>query len=307
MTTPNRAPLLRRVWLPVIATLIIGALGAAPASAAVAYSSSTPIVLQNVSIQDINANRGRICHSTFTHVIKNFSGVNNTRNYMVAAQKCGLKVIAYFSAAVSAGGTVYPSRVRTWVNLVKNHPALWGYLSAKEPSRTHVSPAEIRRLYAAYKAADPNHPVMVLFGDVPHFGTRTNPYSTRMADVVMVNWYPVETASGGRSRTGTSYVATGPKHFRRIRKLVAATTPGTPIWLMVGTHRYLAPAAHKKQRPTQALLHRQVRDGFASLGADGMAFHTWSNSSYSIDNRRDGTMINWMRDLGARIQSQTFQ
>ena len=91
-----------------------------------------------------------------------------------------------------------------------------------------------------------------VFGDTPHFGTSVNPYTAGMANVVMVDWYPVETAYGGRSMTGTSYVTTGPTNFKRIRAYVASRTPGTPIWLMVATHRNLAPAYHKKQRPSQA-------------------------------------------------------
>ena len=313
-TAPHAARRPGHRWLPLTGALLIALAGAvAPSTAtvrpaaAVSYPTDAPMILQNVSIQDVLANRGGICHSTFTHVIKSFSTVSNALNYMNAAEACGLKVIAYFSATVSSSGIVYPSRVPYWVNLVKNHPALWGYLSVKEPSWTRVNATEIRRLYAAFKAADPNHPVTALFGDVPHFGMTANPYQSRMADVVMLDWYPVETANGGRSMTGTSYISTGPKHFKRIRSLVATKTPGTPIWLMVGTHRYLKPYSHKKQRPTLALLNRQVREGFTYLGAKGIAFHTWSNANYAMDQRRDATMRSWMRGLAAQVQAGTFQ
>ena len=305
-TRPRR---FQRRWLPLIgALLILASAGAMPASAVVSYPRSAPIILQNVSIMDILANRGHICHSTFTHVMKNFSDATNARNYMNAAQACGLKVIAYFSATVNTTlGTVYPARVASWVNIVKDHPNLWGYVTVKEPSWTRINALEIRLLYRTFKAADPNHPVMVLFGDVPHFGMTANPYTPNMADVVMLDWYPVETAYGGRSRYGTSYVATGPTHFKRIRAYVALKTPGTPIWLMVATHRNLNPAAHKKQRPTQALLYRQVREGFGYLRASGIAFHTWQNTLYQLDERRDATMVSWMRGLAARVQAGTFQ
>jgi hypothetical protein len=304
--TANR---FRRRWLPLVgALLVLASAGAMPASAVVTYPTDAPMILQNVSIGDVLANKGHICHSTFTHVMKNFSTVTNTRNYMNAAQACGLKVIAYFSPTVNTTtGTVYPTRVPTWVNLVKDHPALWGYLTVKEPSWTRISGAEIRRMYAAFKAADPNHPVMALFGDVPHFGMTANPYTAGMADVVMLDWYPVETAYGGRSRTGTSYVSTGPTHFKRIRNVVALRTPGTPIWLMVGTHRNLNPAAHKKQRPSLVLLFRQVREGFVYLRATGIGFHTWSNTNYQLDQRRDPKMVDWMRGLAGRVQAGTFQ
>jgi hypothetical protein len=299
----------RRRWLPLVgALLVLASAGATPASAVVTYPSTAPMILQNISIMDILANRGHICHSTFTHVMKSFSTASNARNYMDAAQACGLKVIAYFSATVNlTSGTVYPARVPYWVNLIKNHPNLWGYLSVKEPSWTRINAAEIRSLYRAFKAADPAHPVMALFGDVPHFGMSANPYTAGMADVVMLDWYPVETAYGGRSRTGTSYITTGPTHFKRIRSYVASKTPGTPIWLMVGTHRNLNPASHKKQRPSQSLLYREVREGFLYLKASGIAFHTWQNANYQLDQRRDATMVTWMRGLAAKVQAGTFQ
>jgi hypothetical protein len=302
---PGRLP---RVALTLLAVVALGAgLGAASVSA-VSYPTDAPMILQNISLEDIVANRGHICHSTFTHVMKNFSGASNTRNYLTAAEACGLKVIAFFSATVNfTYGTVYPSRVAYWVNIARNYPALWGYLTVKEPSWNRINASEIRSLYAAFKAADPTHPVMALFGDTPHFATSVNPYTAKMADVVMVDWYPVETASGGRSRIGTSYVTTGPTNFKRIRAYVASRTPGTPIWLMVGTHRNLAPYSHKKQRPSQSLLNRQVREGFAYLGATGIAFHTWSNTSYQIDERRDATMVGWMRVLAGWVHAGTFQ
>jgi hypothetical protein len=309
MTTSTTATgRFRHRSLAVIGALLISVAGAVtPASAAVTYPTDAPMILQNISLEDIVTNRGGICHTSFTHVIKSFNGVNNARNYMNAAAACGLKVIAYFTPTVTSSGVVYPSRVPYWVNVVKNYPALWGYLTVKEPSWTHISASEIRSLYKAFKAADPSHPVMALFGDVPHFGMTANPYQTGMADVVMLDWYPVETANGGRSSTGTSYVSTGPTHFKRIRSLVASKTPGVQIWLMVGTHRYLKPTAHKKQRPTLSLLNRQVRDGFVYLSAKGIAFHTWSNVNYAMDQRRDATMRGWMRNLGFAVQAGTFQ
>jgi len=297
----------RRIALTLVAVLALGAsVGAGSVSAA--YPTNAPMVLQNISLEDIVTNRGHICHSTFTHVMKNFSGVTNTRNYLKAAATCGLKVIAFFSAtADEATGIVYPSRVAYWVNVAKSYPALWGYLTVKEPSWHRINATEIRSLYHAFKVADPSHPVMALFGDTPHFGTSVNPYTAGMANVVMVDWYPVETAYGGRSMTGTSYVTTGPTNFKRIRAYVASRTPGTPIWLMVATHRNLAPAYHKKQRPSQALLNRQVREGFAYLGATGIAFHTWSNTSYNLDERRDPTMVGWMRLLAGQVHAGTFR
>jgi hypothetical protein len=239
-------------------------------------------------------------------VIRNVLGVPNATNYLNVAQSCGLKVILFFSSTVS-GGTVYPSRVAALVNGVKNHPALFGYLSVKEPSWVGITATEIRSMYNAYRAADPNHPVVALFGDVPHFGMTANPWTRGMANIVLLDWYPVETGNGGRSTTGTTYLTAGPTYFKRIRSYVATVTPGTPIWLMVQTHKYLAPTYHKKQRPSQALLNRQVREAFLYLSAKGISFHTWSNVNYNIDERRDPTMVGWMNLLAAQVQVGIFQ
>lgn len=267
----------------------------------------TAMVLQNVTLTDLGANTHGICNGSFTHVMKNSAGASNALNFLDMAAACGLKVILFFpETANHSTGVVYPSRVAYWAGLVKNHPALWGYLTVKEPSWAGISAAEIRSLYSAFKAADPNHPVMGLFGDIPHFGETANPYTAGMADVVMVDWYPVETGNGGSATTGTTYVSTGPTWFTKVRTVVASRTPGRPIWLMAQTHKYLAPATHKKQRPSETLLRRQVREGLGYLGARGIAYHTWSNTSYNSDQLRDPTMVGWMKRISNEIRTGTF-
>ena len=81
-----------------------------------------------------------------------------------------------------------------WVNIVKNHPALFAYLTVKEPSWNRLSVTEIRSIYSAFHKADPTHPVIAIFGDIPHFNMTGNKWGTGMADILMVDWYPVETA-----------------------------------------------------------------------------------------------------------------
>ena len=144
---------------------------------------------------------------------------------------------------------------------------------------------------------------MALFGNIPNFGKSTNPYATGMADVVMVNWYPVETTTGSNDiyRTG------GPTHFKNVKAVVARVTPGVPVWLMVQTHKYLKPATHKKQRPNWTYLTRQAREGFTYLGAQGLAFHTWRNTNYTIDQLRDPQMLLWMTALRNQIRAGTFK
>ena len=291
----------------VAGSLLIGVLGVTNASAVTTYRTDAPMILQNVSPEDLLANTRGICNGQFDLVVRNVLGATNSLRYLNAAQACGLKAILFFQSTTS-GGTVYPSRVAPLVNAVKNHPALYGYLSVKEPSWIGINRYEIRALYAAFKRADPNHPVVALFGDIPHFGETRNPYTAGMADIVMVDWYPVETARSGCSSTGTSYVPYGPKWYKtKVRPTVAAKTPGVPIWVMVQTHKNLNPSCHKKQRPSWTLLTRQVREAFVYAGAQGIAFHTWSNLNYKTDQRRDGQMVSWMKTISTQVSTGTFQ
>jgi hypothetical protein len=319
MTYPTPRPThIRRYLAPAILAMFAAvSLGSATVGAAVLPVGTTPyamaalptgpMVLQNVTLADITANKNGICNGGFTHVIKNTDTASNARNYLKAAQACGLKVIFYFSKTVSAAGTVYPSRVASWVKVVKNSPALFGYLSVKEPGSNHISTAEIRALYKAFHKADPGHPVIALFGDIPHFNMKGNYWGTGMANILMVDWYPVETASNGCSRTGVDVVSTSAKHLKHVHAVILAKTPRTPVWLMVQTHKYLGPSCHKKQRPTEAQLRKQVRDGFAYAKAVGIAFHTFENTNYQIDNRRDPTMVGWMRAIANEVHAGTFQ
>lgn len=295
----------RRTALLLTAALVAGSLaGAGAASAVTPYSRTTPVILFGPTPEDLAANKNGICSGNFTHVFRNVGGAASALTYLDVAARCDLKVIFFFSTTADhTRGIVYPSRVAPLVNAVKGHPALFGYLSVKEPSWVGITATEIKSLYSAYRAADPSHPVIGLWGDIPHFGMSVNPYTAGMADIVMVDWYPVETTTG----TNTTYLTTGPTHYKRVRAAVVAKTPAAPIWLMVQTHKYLKPATHKKQRPSQALLSRQVREGFVYLGAKAIAFHTWSNVNYAMDQRRDPTMVAWMNDLARRIQAGTFQ
>jgi hypothetical protein len=282
-------------------------LATAPASAVMTYPTTAPMILNNVSPDDLLANTRGVCDGSFQLVIRGISSATNALRYLDAAQHCGIKAVLYLAPTIS-GGTVYPSRAGALVRAVKAHPALYGYLSVKEPSWVGISGTEIRSLYKAIKAADPNHPVVALFGDIPHFGDTRNPYWTGMADIVMVDWYPVETASGGCSSTGTSYVSNGPKWYStKVYPKVHNVTPKAKIWVMVQTHKYLAPSCHKKQRPSQSLLNRQVREAFTYAHASGIAFHTFENANYNMDERRDATMVSWMKQLSHSVAAGTFQ
>ena len=306
---PRHLVQLRRMAISatLVAAVGLSVVGAAPVGAVIAYPTSAPMILNNVSPEDLLANARGVCNGDFNLVIRGISSATNALRYLDAAQHCGLKVVAYLAPTIS-GGTVYPSRVGPLVRTIKSHPALYGYLSVKEPSWIGITATEIRSLYKAFKAADPNHPVVGLFGDIPHFGGTSNPYTAGMADIVMVDWYPVETSRTGCSTSGTSYITYGPKWFStKVYPTVHTKTPRVPIWVMVQTHKYLAPSCHKKQLPTQALLSRQVREAFMYAHAQGIAYHTIQNSNYTMDERRNPTMVSWMRALSKAVRAGTFQ
>jgi hypothetical protein len=308
--TMSRTRLGRLIRIATVATLVAGLAGgsiaAVPATAAT-YTADTPMILNSVPPEDLLANTRGICNGAFNLVIRSVAGSAGALRYLDAAQHCGLKAVLFFSDTTS-GGRVYPSRVGALVRAVRNHPALYGYLSVKEPSWTGISGTEIKSLYKAFKAADPNHPVVGLFGDIPHFGDTKNPYTSGMADIVMVDWYPVETVRGGCSSSGTAYVTYGPKWYStKVYPTVHRKTPSAPIWVMVQTHKYLAPSCHKKQRPTQSLLNRQVREAFKYAHARGIAFQTFRNVNYTLDEYRDGTMVGWMKAISSGVRAGSFR
>ena len=209
--------------IAIATALLLGSLASAgPASAVVAtYSTSTPIILQEVPSCDLAANKNGVCTSGATHVIKNAQGTFNAANYASLAASCGMQVdlgLPRHDQLRDRAGL--PTRVAKWVNKVKNLPNTWGYLSVKEPSWNRISASEIRSLYRAYRTADPAHKVLALFGDVPHFGTTRNPYTRGMANVVMVDWYPVETTNGSNTR----YLTGASKWFPKVRSKVARTS-----------------------------------------------------------------------------------
>ena len=307
MIRPRLSRLFRyQVAAALVASLAGGSVGAVPAAAAT-YPTDAAMILVNVPLEDVVRGTHGICDGSFNIVLRNAGGTAGALRYLDAAQACGLKVVLFFSST-SSGGTVYPSRVGALVRSVKNHPALYGYLTVKEPSWIGISGGEIRSLYSAFKAADPNHPVVALFGDIPHFGDTKNPYTAGMADIVAVDWYPVETARAGCSSTGSVYVPYGPKWYStKVYPAVQKKTPGAPIWVMVQTHKYLAPSCHKKQRPSQSQLTRQVREGLLYAHASGIAFHTFSNTNYTLDQRRDATMVGWMKLIAVNVRTAAFQ
>ena len=164
-----------------------------------------------------------------------------------------------------------------WVAKVKNHPALYGYLSVKEPSWNRIS---LSRDALALHRPTRRRPRAIRSSPCsatrPHFGTSANPWGTRRGE------RPVGRLVSGHDppRLPRERVDELPED----QGYVAATTPGTPIWLMVQGHAY---KAGDLRTPTAAELRRQVSDGFRYLGAAGIAFYTWQNPLYSSDFKRN--------------------
>jgi hypothetical protein len=282
--------MIRRIRWIVLTVALMAAL-AIPAPVA-AYSTATPFGLWEVPILDI-AGLGT---PRPTVLVKAFSPGMNPVRYLDEARSHGYQVVVYFTNTVDYGsGAVYPSRVRPWVDQVKGHPALFGYLSVKEPSWSGVSLTEMRALYTAYKAADPNHRVIALLGDIPHFGTKANRWGPGAADMLWLDWYPVTYSRG--------YINTASTWFPKVRKYVKTVTPGTRIWLMVQGHGY---RPGDRKTPTARQLARQVRDGFTYLRAKGILFHTWNNPRYDSDLKRNAALWGAARSIIGKVRAGTF-
>ena len=279
-----------RVRLALLPALLAVAL-ALPAQA-LGYSRSTPFALWEVPVTDI-AGLGTPRTGV---LVKAFSPGMNVVAYLDKARAYGQMVVVYFTDTVDySTGTVYPGRVKPWVDKIKGHPALYGYLSVKEPSWSGVTLTEMRSLYSAFKAADPNHRVIALLGDIPHFGSSANRWGTGVANMLWVDWYPVTYSRG--------YIATADTWFPKVRAYVNNVTPGTPIWLMVQGHGY---RAGDRKTPTVTQLRRQVREGFTYLKANGILFHTWNNPRYDNDLKRNPTLWSGARTIISQVRAGTF-
>jgi hypothetical protein len=278
--------------LLVPALLLTAALVALAPATALGYSRTTMFGTWEVPVTDIASLGGPRSQV----LVKAFSPGMNIVAYLDKAKAYGQQVAVYFTDTVDyATGKIYTSRIKPWVDKVKGHTALYGYVSVKEPSWSGISLAEMRSLYAAYKAADPAHRVIALLGDVPHFGSSANPWGTGVANMLWIDWYPVTYSRG--------YIATASKWFPKIRAYVNKVTPGVPIWLMVQAHGY---KPGDRKTPTAAQLAREVRDGFKYLKANGILFHTWNNPRYGSDLKRNHALWSKVRSIMSKVRAGTF-
>ena len=258
------------------------------------YATDTPLALWEVPVAQIPT----APTLGTNYLIKSFSPGMNPVPFLDAAQARGWKVIFHFNDTVDyAHGVVYPSRIAAWVNQVKDHPALAGYLTVKEPSWNGISVSEMRALRNAFRAADPNtdHRIYADYGDSPHFGTSTNPWAAGIADTLIMNWYPVYISKG--------YVSDAVKWFPRMRNYVNSVTPGTPIWIMTqafGATRY------DLRTPTSAQMVREVGEAFRYAGANGIVFYTWVNAWYDHPLATNPTLQATIASIASQIRAGTF-
>ena len=232
------------------------------------------------------------------YLIKSFSPGMSPVAYLNQASARGWKVILYFNSTVDySAGVVYPSRVASWINQVKGHPALAGYLTVKEPSWNRISVSEMRSLRNAFRAADPDpsHRIFADFGDSPHFGTTANPWATGIADVLIMNWYPVRISKG--------YIPDAVKWFPRVRRIVDSVTPNTDLWIMAQT---FGASRFDQRMPTAAELEREVGEAIRFARAEGLAFHTWRNSLYPYVLGSSSTLRTRLASIISRTRAGTL-
>src|SRR5258706_7577749 len=116
----------------IVATLDGSSIGAIPVAAVTTYSTDTPMILTNVSPEDLWANVRGVCNGSFNIVVRNVLGASNALNYLNAAQHCHLKAVLFFQSTVSGGG-LSPSPGRSLPPGPIKHPAPYAHFSVQEP------------------------------------------------------------------------------------------------------------------------------------------------------------------------------
>jgi hypothetical protein len=234
----------------------------------------------------------------FQLVLKRFQPGVDPEPYLDAAGASGLKVLAWFPGTYALGWS-NPAALDPWVAQVKTNPALYGYISVIEPgdSHTQVPITVIRALYRHLKALDPTHPVIVSYGHLPVFGTDANPFTSGVADTIIAEWYPVVFPT---SYNPSGWMSTTTSVLQKVRAVVAAQAPGTPVWLTIQMHEYVPT---NKRQPSFADVVRQMNTAFDTVGATGLVFYPWHTSSnYTADLKGSSALqasvavaISWLR------------
>jgi hypothetical protein len=115
--------------------------------------------------------------------------IDSDRRILDDAEKQGVKVIFHLCNLLRGNSEDYDS-ISLIVATLKNHPALFGWYIADEPSSSdasgHVTVDKLRNAYNTIKAIDSNHPVMIL-DNVPSMLRTYAPY----CDILASDPYPV--------------------------------------------------------------------------------------------------------------------
>jgi len=180
------------------------------------------------------------------------------------AYASGLRVLVIGGAWLSGEGASARARpviVSRQLRLIRDHPALWGYNSVDEPAHRLVPLSVLQDLYAAAKEQDPHHPVMVVFDQVATFGTASNPFSKRVADIAAFDIYPVNYQG---------YNPWIPRFLPSAAETARRVAPDAEVWLVAQGFGEGALV-----QPTASQFVQQVREATELGGAEGVVSFVW--------------------------------
>jgi hypothetical protein len=111
--------------------------------------------------------------------------------YLTKLQQANVRTFLQLDpTAAKAGDT---ATLLTFVNTYKSHPSVAGWLIYDEPEFNGVWASKLVTDYKAVKAADPNHPVAIIFGNgyCTYVANSLDSNYFNAADVILFDSYPV--------------------------------------------------------------------------------------------------------------------
>jgi hypothetical protein len=112
-------------------------------------------------------------------------------NYLAKLQETGIKT--FLSLDPDAAKARDTDALVSFVNAHKDHPAIAGWFIFDEPEFNDVGASVLVEGYQAVKAADPDHPVAIVFGNgyCSYLAGAYDPEIFNAADIIMYDKYPV--------------------------------------------------------------------------------------------------------------------
>jgi hypothetical protein len=184
--------------------------------------------------------------------------------YLDTAERAGVKVMLEIDRTLVRSAE--PSEVAAFASRYKDHPALFAWYLADEPSTTvslgPLSPERARALYDAIKSVDPVHPVAIAFST----GEDPRQYAPAM-DVLMYDNYPFLPATPELGSLGAWW-------WRVKSRAAIARDVGGFIPILQAFGGPGSPVGFARRLPTAKEERYMV---FASIeaGATGIFFWTW--------------------------------